>query len=283
VAVVGAAVGLAAVSGAASHLAARWIYLVLIAPVAVGFAVGAPLSAVIRRVRMAAPVLAATIAALAVLLALTLHLSLDYAHDRHNRIDDIEEMRELKMDIGYELEEIEAEYAESMAQLSVTGYLSRRFGLAGDSAPPTNGFGSSLGPIGSIGVWALELLLGGFIAVSFARQQAREPACGTCGAWRVHHKLGVAAYGVSKRLVDALLAENADGAAAMLTEPDTREHVELILLACPRGHDADAGVLRVVDHRRDKRRRPSLRLVGDYAVDDAEVAALRDALVEAAA
>lgn len=282
VAVAGAAAGLAVISGAASHLAARWVYLVLVAPVAVGFAVGAPLSAVIRRVRMAAPVLAATLAALAVFVALVLHLGLDYAHDRTKRVAAIEDMRELKMDIGYEIGEIEAEYAASMTELSPTSYLRRRFGLAGDAAPPVNGFGSSLGPIGSIGVWGLELLLAGFIAASFARQQAREPACPECGAWRVHHELGATAYGVSKQLAGALLAGRTDDAAELVREPDTREHVALTLLACPEGHDGGAGVLRIVDHRRDKRRRPTAHLVGDYTVTGAEVLALRAALGDAA-
>lgn len=283
VAVACAAAVIAAVSGSVSHLAARWIYLVLVAPVAVGFAIGASLAALIRRVHLAAPGVSSLIASLAVIGALGLHLWLDFAHDRGTRASQLRDMRELKMDIGYEIEDIEADYAEAMDELSLEGYLSRRFGFAADGAAPTSGFGASLGPIGSITLATIEVFLAAFIAVSFARQQAREPACDTCGAWRVHHKLGVMAYGVSRQLVDALVSDDTDRAATLLAAPDTREHVALTLLACPRGHDGDRGVIRIVDHQRERHRKPSMRHVADLDVTDRELTALRTALTREAA
>lgn len=281
----GATAGLGAVAGlvggAAAHLAARALYAAFLVPVAWGLAVGFTVAAACRRFRVARPAFAGAVAAAAVALAAATQIGLDYRLDRHERAALAAEVYEAGSMATGPTEIAEETYQAKLDELTFGRYLERRYGTDPELAP-AGGLASSLGPRGTIAVSALELALGGGIAIVLARRRALEPACPRCGAWRVKAPLGEAAHGVAAQIAERLERGESEAAAALVEPPDTREAVVLSRLACPSGHDGEGGVLRIEDREIDSRRRPRTHICAELEASGDEMRAVAAAVAEGA-
>lgn len=260
----------ALVAALAWHLVDRLVIeLVVLGPALAGLGIGLAIAGEIRRAGLSSPRLAALVAGGAVVLALAAHLTLRYRQHRQLRADDLARVQEVQVAVGL--------MAEPDLEVTPATFLRHRFGLD-QNIDPMAGLPAALGPTGTIGVYLVEAILCLGIAVVVARMSAGEPACARCGAWRVHTRLGDTGFGVADELVQRLLDGQPERAAALLAPPDTRERVRLALLSCPSGHDADGGVLRVVEHSRDRRRRERVRHVADLCLSPAELEVVREAV-----
>ena len=275
-----AAIAAGAAGGALAHLATRAIYLAFLVPVAWGLAVGLAVAATARHTRLARPGAAAAAAILGVGVAVAVQHGLDFRLDRHERALAAARVYEMSSIGAGPDEHIETSYRERLAELTLAHYLERRYGMDPE-LDPAGGLASSIGPRGAFAVAGLELLLGAAIAGVLARRQALQPACPTCGEWRVMARLGVAAHGVGAQVAGRLRAGDAPGAAALLEPPDTRELVALSRLACPRGHDGGGGVLRIEDRELDARRRERTHTCAELEVSAGELGAIAAVLEEA--
>lgn len=255
---VGATVVTATVAALGAHLVARKLGLVLVLPAVQGLVVGGAAIWAIRRARLQRPGYFGALAAVAAASAVIGHGVLDYANERVAHREDCALIAVTGID--YEL---------CLAELTPRVFLARRFRMEGDP----RGAGRSGPAIG-----ALELMLAMGVAGLLAASTAREPACPQCRRWRVESVLGKAAIGVSKQLVDELLAGETAAAAALLEPPDTREAIEVGLLACPEGHDSGGGVLRVTETKLDRRRQLRRLRVADLVVTSAEAETIRERL-----
>jgi hypothetical protein len=268
--VAGVAAAAALATALAWHLVDRFVLeLVVLGPALVGLGIGLAIAGEIRRAGLSSPRLAAVVAAGAVVLALAAHLTLRYQQHRELRAGELARVHEVEVAVGL--------IAEPDLEVTPATFLRHRFGL-GDDVDPMAGLPAALGPVGTIGVYLVEVLLCLGIAVVVARMSASEPACARCGAWRVHTRLGDTGFGVADDLACRLLDGEPERAAALIAPPDTRERVRLALLACPSGHDDGGGVLRVVEHSRDRRRRERVRHVADLCLSPAELEIIREAV-----
>lgn len=276
---IGWALAAAVAVGAAAHAATRVLFHVdLLVPAAIGVGVGASMAWAVRRLVLARPAVAGALAALAVVAAMATQLALDFRAARAERAREIDELARLRAGVGVSEEELAAAREAILARWTVARYAQARFGL--DDSGTFTGTPPVLGRAGAVAVSILELCLALAIAGLWAAQVASDPACPRCGRWRVERGLGAAAHGVAREAAARLLDGDAEGAAALLRPPDTRERVLLSLLTCPAGHDGEAGVLRIAEVSWTRRRRLALRRVADLAMEEAEVAAIRAALAE---
>mgnify|MGYP001549136334 CR=1 FL=1 len=134
------------------------------------------------------------------------------------------------------------------------------------------------GPWFGLGLFSVETLLALIACTLYPLGQAREPICQECSSWLCEEPLGHAAHGETRSLIEALYTDSAT-ALESLREPDTREYLEFNLASCQRGHDDDAGVLRLREHFFAKRSRTLLvRHRADVLLDSAETRALRERL-----
>lgn len=268
----GAAIAAAAIAAVAAYGVARGAALVLALPAAQGLAVGIAARWAIRRRCLQRPGAAGAVAAAAAAFAVIGHGALDYADARGERRAKCGEIRTIQQYSGVDPAD-ELDYDACVGALDVQTFFALRFGLRGD--PASSGRASWV-------VGAIELALAMALAGLLAAAAAREPACPTCGAWRVESALGRAAIGATRPFVDAMLAGDADAAAALLKPPDTREEIALSLLACPAGHDDGGGVMRVIERTLDRRRQLRSRRIADLATDRREVDAIRARTAETA-
>lgn len=278
----GWAVVTAAVVGLAAHLATRALFHVdLLAPAAVGVGVGASMAWAVRRLALSRPLVAGALAAAAAAAGLAAHVALDFRAARQDRAAEIEQLARLRAGVGVDDEELAAARDAILARWTLGRYARARIGL--DDSGTFTGTPPVLGRAGAVALSIVEMCLALLIAGLWAAQAASDPACPRCGAWRVERGLGAAAHGVAREVVARLLAGDAAGAAAMLRAPDTREQVLLSVLTCPRGHDGEAGVLRLCDVAWTRRRRLGLRRVADLELDAADLAVVRAAFAEESA
>ncbi len=267
---VGATVMAAAVAALGAHFVARKLTLVLVLPAVQGLVVGGAAIWAIRNARLQRPGTFGAVAAVAAASAVIGHGVLDYRNERAAHHEKCAARRDYSAVAGVtNAGGLDRDYQLCLAELTPRGFLARRFGI--DGVP--RGAGRS-----GLAVGALELLLAMGVAGLLAASTAREPACPTCRHWRVESALGVAALGVSEQLVARLLAGQTAAAAGLLEPPDTREEIEVGLLACPEGHDLGGGVLRVTETRLDRRRRLGRRRVADLMVTRQEAEAIRERL-----
>jgi hypothetical protein len=242
-------------AGVLAHAASRIFPPVdIMLPSAIGAVVGGGLSVAVRRLRLSRPRPVVAIAIAATLAALVLQLGLDFRAARAARAARVERSLGVRVEIGVlPREELEGDRAAAMQGWTLGRYARERIGL--DDSGRLTGLPPLLGRAGALAMTALQLVLALAIAVLLARRSAAEPACPRCGAWREAHPLGAAAHGVARELVAAVREGDADGAAALVRPPDTREAVMMWRLACPDGHDGDGGVLRVSEVIWTRRRR----------------------------
>ena len=281
-AAIGWAVVTAAAVATAAHAVARTLFYVdLLLPAAVGVAVGASMAWMVRRVALARPRVAGALAGAATAAALATQLVLDYRSARAVREAEVEELARLRSGVGVSQEELAAATDAILARWTLAGYARARVGL--DDSGTFTGTPPVLGRAGAVAMSAFELCLALAIAALWAASAASDPACPRCGAWRVERRLGAAAHGVARELERRLCAGDAAGTAELLQPPDTREQVLLSVLACPAGHDGEAGVLRVCEVSWTRRRRLALRRIADLEIDVADLAVLRAAFAEESA
>ena len=251
-------------AGVLAHAASRIVPPVdVMLPSATGAVVGGGLSVAVRRLRLSRPRPVIAIAIAATLAALALQLGLDFRAARGARAARVERSLGVRIDAGVlPGDELARERAAAMQGWTLVRYARERIGL--DDSGRLTGLPPLLGRAGALAMSSLQLILALGIAVLVARRSAAEPACPRCGAWREAHPLGAAAHGVAGALVAAARAGDADGAAALVRPPDTREAVMMWRLACPDGHDGAGGVLRVSEVIWTRRRRRLvLRRVAD--------------------
>jgi hypothetical protein len=271
--VTGIAAAAALMTALVWHLSDRYlIELVVLAPALVGLGIGLAIAGEVRRAGLSSPRAATVLATIAVLLALGVHLGLRYRQHREARLDDLRRVHDVHVAVG-----LVGDRPHPEVRVTPASFLRHRFGL-GANIDPMSGLPAALGPVGTIAIFGIEVLLCLGIAIVVARMSASEPACPRCGSWRVHARLADAGFGVADDLVARLLEHDAAAAAALVSPPDTRERVRLAVLSCPAGHDDGGGVLRVMEHRRDRRRRERARHVADLCVSEAELDTLRAAV-----
>ncbi len=267
---VGATVVTATVVALGAHFVARKLSLVLVLPALQGLVVGGAAIWAIRRARLQRPGYFGALAAVAAASAVIGHGVLDYANERAAHREECAAIRDMKAVAGMRnADGLERDYQRCLAELTPRVFLARRFRMEGDP----RGAGRS-----GLAIGALELMLAMGVAGLLAASTAREPACPQCRRWRVESVLGKAAIGVSEQLVDELLAGETAAAAALLEPPDTREAIEVGLLACPEGHDSGGGVLRVTETKLDRRRQLRRLRVADLVVTSAEAETIRERL-----
>ncbi len=269
-----------ALAGVGAHLASRALYLAFLVPVAWGLVVGLAVAVAARKFRVPRPAFAALAASAGVMVAAASQLGLDYRIDRHERAIAAAEVYDMSSMGAGPTELIEERYEARLAELGFGDYARRRYGID-PNLDPASGLASSLGPRGTIALSALELVIAIVIAIALARRQALAPACPSCGAWRVEAPLGVGAQGVASDVVDCLLRDRPEAAAARIVPPDTREVVSFSRLSCPAGHDGRGGVLRIVEHELDKRRETRAHQTAELEVSGEELGAVAQALEEA--
>ena len=275
----GAALG-SGLAGLAAHEATR------VAPsleplvlIAMGLAVGAATALAVQRSGLSRPQVAGALAIAATLAALASMLALDFRAARSTHQAQLDREQHMREQAGLATRaELAAERAADRQRFTAGRYVRGRIGLGPGIGPGAEQ--AVLGPTAAALVSALELILAALLAGVLARSAASEPACPSCGRWRDERALGRARAGVSRPLVERLLARDMAGAASLLAAPDTREMVLLTRLVCPLGHDGAAGLVRIREVMRARRRRRDLVLGGriDIEVSGDEMAALTRAL-----
>jgi hypothetical protein len=267
-------------AGAAAHAVSRLLFPVhLVLPAAIGIAVGGALAWTVRRLRLSRLRPAVALAAGAVVLAMLMQLVLDYRAARAEHERQLDRMQEARVAAGLvSRDELPAEREEWMAGWSLWRFARAHIGL--DDTGVFTGTPPVFGRGGALALSAVELLLALLIASLWAGRTAVEPACPSCGAWRIERHLGSAAHGVSRPLVRRLLAGDPAGAARLMRPPDTREEVRLSAFTCPAGHDGEGGVLRIGEVFWTRGRRLALRRVADLEVGGEELAWMAGSVAE---
>jgi hypothetical protein len=168
-----AALALGGAVGAALHLQARSVDLVVVAPLAGGLLIGAALARVVRRVELARPAAAAAAAAAAVAVALAVSLAADWARDRARIGAEIDARVDAERWIGTPETELAALRAAARDEARLGRYLERRYGLDGEPHP-SSGLPLAIGPAGAIAVAVGEGVLALAAATLLAHRGATD-------------------------------------------------------------------------------------------------------------
>lgn len=240
-----------------------------------GLLIGALIAWICRRTGFSWPRAAGSIAALATLLALVGSHYDAHRRDRAERVRDADQLLLIRTGAGSEPDEIRAEHQQTLRSLSFANHLRRHFGFEGQAE---DGASALWGPRAGLGLYVIEVLLALLLAAYYPAGTASEPVCARCGRWSEERLLGLAAYGVGPAFLTSIQSDPA-AAIELLSEPDTKEHIELALATCPQGHDAAGGVLRVRERFYDRGSRHLIvRHRADVVLDESDQQALSSRL-----
>lgn len=245
--VAGAAIGFAA------HFIANYFYLIILFPVAIGFALGWLGVRLVKYANLRNPLLGGLAGFVGGAAAMMMMHYFDYNQFRTAQAAAIQEnphLREVRDATPAQRDEIVAAespedradvraYLDALAVRNFAGFMdySARQGV---ELKKGSGKGLNLGYVGTYIYWVVELLIVAGITFAMVRGQTTEPFCTDCSVWKPFRRLG--AFGDSPESALAGVTGGDVNALAAAKPGSINSPLELHVAECANCKRADANV-----------------------------------------
>jgi hypothetical protein len=264
-----------AATGYVAHFIAQWLYLIVLFPLVIGFAVGATGIAATKWFKIRSPLVGGAVGLVCGIAAMFCMHYCDYLTVRSEFNEMSEETRAV---FQLPTAEFESAIADSSKEDTQSLRLARelmnaesfasfmdfqaRQGVELKKTASSSKGGINLGYVGSYIYWLLEMGIVAFIVSRMVRRQAAEPFCGRCGQWRRPRTMGYV-RAQSDQAVAHLVRGDLAAAGGLLSK-DSPTEVAVVAYTCPMCQGAgevDVKVEQSVTNKKGKTQKKSLAFV----------------------